>query len=143
LEASLVYRVSSRTARATERNPVLEKKKRERERKKERRTDGRTDPSEIPLLSQQGPQTKTHSNQKLGDSTEITTLTGGCGTVMVQALEKPSDCPSESYTDWPTRPSNPTSRTELRRPHRSHYKRAHSSLHSNQDHGETPKLMNE
>jgi hypothetical protein len=33
-EASLVYRVSSSTARATQRNPVLEKKK---ERKKERK----------------------------------------------------------------------------------------------------------
>jgi hypothetical protein len=30
-EASLVYKVSSRTARATQRNPVSKKKKRERE----------------------------------------------------------------------------------------------------------------
>ena len=41
-EASLVYRASSRTARATQRNPVLEKqqqkkkKKKKKERKKER-----------------------------------------------------------------------------------------------------------
>jgi hypothetical protein len=37
-EASLVYRVSSRTARATQRNPVSKKrkKKRKKERKKER-----------------------------------------------------------------------------------------------------------
>jgi hypothetical protein len=35
-EASLVYRVSSRTARTTQRNPVLKKKEREREREKER-----------------------------------------------------------------------------------------------------------
>jgi hypothetical protein len=32
-KASLVYRVSSRTARATQRNPVLEKKKKKKERK--------------------------------------------------------------------------------------------------------------
>jgi hypothetical protein len=32
-EASLVYRVSSRTARATQRNPVLRKKKKEEEEK--------------------------------------------------------------------------------------------------------------
>jgi hypothetical protein len=32
-EASLVYRVSSRTARATQRNPVSEKKKRKRKKK--------------------------------------------------------------------------------------------------------------
>jgi hypothetical protein len=42
-EASLVYRVSSRTARATQRNPVSKKKKkkkrkRERERERERET---------------------------------------------------------------------------------------------------------
>jgi hypothetical protein len=38
-EASLVYRVSSRTARATQRNPVLknEKKKKKKERKNERK----------------------------------------------------------------------------------------------------------
>jgi hypothetical protein len=37
-EASLVYKVSSRTARATQRNPVLGKKeKRKRKRKKERK----------------------------------------------------------------------------------------------------------
>jgi hypothetical protein len=37
LEASLVYRVSSRTSRAIQRNPVSErKKKRERERERER-----------------------------------------------------------------------------------------------------------
>jgi hypothetical protein len=35
-EASLVYRVSSRTARATQRNPVLKNKTKERERKRER-----------------------------------------------------------------------------------------------------------
>jgi hypothetical protein len=35
-EASLVHRVSSRTARATQRNPDLEKKKK-RKRKKERK----------------------------------------------------------------------------------------------------------
>jgi hypothetical protein len=34
-EANLVYKVSSRTARATQRNPVLKKKKKER--KKERK----------------------------------------------------------------------------------------------------------
>jgi hypothetical protein len=34
-EASLVYRVSSRTARATQKNPVSEKKKKERKKKKE------------------------------------------------------------------------------------------------------------
>jgi hypothetical protein len=33
-EASLVYRVSSRTARATQRNPVSEKPKKKKERKK-------------------------------------------------------------------------------------------------------------
>jgi hypothetical protein len=37
-EASLVYKVSSRTARATERN-CLEKKKRKKERKRERERD--------------------------------------------------------------------------------------------------------
>jgi hypothetical protein len=37
-EASLVYRVSSRTARATQRNPVSKKKEKKRkERKKERK----------------------------------------------------------------------------------------------------------
>jgi hypothetical protein len=34
-EASLVYRVSSRTARATQRNPVLKKTKQNKKRKKE------------------------------------------------------------------------------------------------------------
>jgi hypothetical protein len=33
-EASLVYRVSSRTARATQRNPVSKKQKKERKKKK-------------------------------------------------------------------------------------------------------------
>jgi hypothetical protein len=32
-EASLIYRMSSRTARATQRNPVLKKKKEERKKK--------------------------------------------------------------------------------------------------------------
>jgi hypothetical protein len=36
-EASLVYRVSSRTARATQRNPVL-KKKRKKEKEREKAT---------------------------------------------------------------------------------------------------------
>jgi hypothetical protein len=36
-EASLVYRVSSRTARATQRNPVSKKKKKKKERKKEKK----------------------------------------------------------------------------------------------------------
>ena len=35
LEASLVYQVSSRTTRATQRNPVLRKRERERERERE------------------------------------------------------------------------------------------------------------
>jgi hypothetical protein len=35
-EASLVYRVSSRTARATQRNPVSKEKKKKKERKKPR-----------------------------------------------------------------------------------------------------------
>jgi hypothetical protein len=35
-EASLVYKVSSRTARATQRNPVSEKRKKERKRERER-----------------------------------------------------------------------------------------------------------
>jgi hypothetical protein len=34
-ETSLVYRVSSRTARAIQRNPVLKNQKRERERERE------------------------------------------------------------------------------------------------------------
>jgi hypothetical protein len=40
-QASLVYRVSSRTARATQRNPVSKKKKKKKERKKERRKEGK------------------------------------------------------------------------------------------------------
>jgi hypothetical protein len=36
-EASLVYRVSSRTARATQRNPVSKKKKKERKNKKKKK----------------------------------------------------------------------------------------------------------
>jgi hypothetical protein len=36
-EASLVYRVTSRTARAIQRNPVSKKKKRKKERKKEKK----------------------------------------------------------------------------------------------------------
>jgi hypothetical protein len=36
-EASLDYRVSFRTARATQRNPVLKKKERKKERKKEKK----------------------------------------------------------------------------------------------------------
>jgi hypothetical protein len=49
-KASLVYKVSSRTARATQRNPVL-KKKRERERERER---------ESPLTVKKGhPESKT------------------------------------------------------------------------------------
>jgi hypothetical protein len=36
-EAGLVYRVSSRTARATQRNLVLKKRKRKRKRKKKKR----------------------------------------------------------------------------------------------------------
>jgi hypothetical protein len=35
-EASLVYKVSSRTARATQRNPVLKNREREREREREK-----------------------------------------------------------------------------------------------------------
>jgi hypothetical protein len=35
-EASLVYRVSSRTARVTQRNPVLEKKNKNKKRERER-----------------------------------------------------------------------------------------------------------
>jgi hypothetical protein len=41
IKASLVYRVSSRTARATQRNPALKKRERERERRKEGRKEGR------------------------------------------------------------------------------------------------------
>jgi hypothetical protein len=36
-EASLVYRVSSRTARATQRNPVSKNQKKKKKRKKEKR----------------------------------------------------------------------------------------------------------
>jgi hypothetical protein len=36
-EASLVYRVSSRTARATQRNPVLKKQKTKKQNKKKRK----------------------------------------------------------------------------------------------------------
>jgi hypothetical protein len=36
-EASLVYRVSSRTARATQRNPVSKKTKKEKEKNKKKR----------------------------------------------------------------------------------------------------------
>jgi hypothetical protein len=36
-EASLVYKVSSRTARATQRNPVSKKKKERKKEKKERK----------------------------------------------------------------------------------------------------------
>jgi hypothetical protein len=36
-EASLVYRVSSRTARATQRNPVLKKTKKKKGKKKEKK----------------------------------------------------------------------------------------------------------
>jgi hypothetical protein len=36
LEASLVYKVSSRTARAIQRNPVLKRKKKKKERERER-----------------------------------------------------------------------------------------------------------
>jgi hypothetical protein len=36
-EASLVYKVSSRTARATQRNPVSKKKERKRKRKRKRK----------------------------------------------------------------------------------------------------------
>jgi hypothetical protein len=39
-EASLVYKVSSRTARATQRNPVSKKKKKKKERKKENGNNG-------------------------------------------------------------------------------------------------------
>jgi murein L,D-transpeptidase YcbB/YkuD len=41
-EVSLVYRVSSRTARATQRNPVWKKKEREREREKQMKKIART-----------------------------------------------------------------------------------------------------
>jgi hypothetical protein len=42
LEASLVYKVSSRTARAIQRNPVSknQKKKKKKEKKKKRKMDG-------------------------------------------------------------------------------------------------------
>jgi hypothetical protein len=36
-EASLVYRVSSRTARATQKNPVSKKKKKKKKRKKRKK----------------------------------------------------------------------------------------------------------
>jgi hypothetical protein len=36
-EASLVYRVSSRTARATQRNPVLKKTKRKKKKEKKKK----------------------------------------------------------------------------------------------------------
>jgi hypothetical protein len=39
-EASLVYRVSSRTARAIQRNPVLKKEEKRREEKRKERTKG-------------------------------------------------------------------------------------------------------
>jgi hypothetical protein len=39
-EASLVYRVSSRTARATQRNPVSKKQKKEKEREKRKKRKG-------------------------------------------------------------------------------------------------------
>jgi len=42
-EASLVYRVSSRTARATQRNPVSKKKKKEEEEEKEKRKERKTE----------------------------------------------------------------------------------------------------
>ena len=35
-EANLIYKVNSRTAKATQRNPVLNKNKKERERERER-----------------------------------------------------------------------------------------------------------
>jgi hypothetical protein len=41
-EASLVYRVSSRTARATQRNPVLEKQKQKQKTKKEKTKQNKT-----------------------------------------------------------------------------------------------------
>jgi hypothetical protein len=42
-EASLVYRVSSRTARATQRNPISKNQKKERKRETDRQTDRQTD----------------------------------------------------------------------------------------------------
>ena len=42
-EASLIYRVSSRTARATQRNPVSKKSERERDSQPVRETDRKTD----------------------------------------------------------------------------------------------------
>jgi hypothetical protein len=36
-EASLIYRVGSRTARTTQRNPVLKKEKKKKKKKKEKR----------------------------------------------------------------------------------------------------------
>jgi hypothetical protein len=42
-EASLVYRVSSRTARATKRNPVLKNKTRRRRRRRRRNVTSRVD----------------------------------------------------------------------------------------------------
>jgi hypothetical protein len=63
-EVSLVYRVSSRTAKAIQRNPVSktkqnktnnnkkknQKKRKEKERKKERKTDRQTDRPQLALL---------------------------------------------------------------------------------------------
>ena len=40
-EASLVYKVSSRTARATQRNPVSKKQKKERKREREKEREGK------------------------------------------------------------------------------------------------------
>jgi hypothetical protein len=37
-EASLIYRVSSRTARATQRNPVSKKRKEKKRKRKEKKT---------------------------------------------------------------------------------------------------------
>jgi hypothetical protein len=42
-EASLVYKVSSRTAKATQRNPVSKKQQQQKERKKERKKERQTD----------------------------------------------------------------------------------------------------
>jgi hypothetical protein len=44
-EASLVYKVSSRTARATQRNPVSKNQKKKKRRRKEGRKEGRKENS--------------------------------------------------------------------------------------------------
>jgi capsid protein len=63
-EASLVYRVSSRTARATQRNPVLKNKTKQKKERKQRKKQSKRSTPKLLLQSQHLSSTQTRQIQQ-------------------------------------------------------------------------------